>query len=406
MSSKDSTPLKIALYGMDDRAYKTMCMYLKGPCKGIAVVVDEHEAEIDLLDADHIKARELLDQLQARKPNRPLIILSLEEILLDGTIYVKKPVETADVLAALKLAKVSLSTDKLKKAKVIAKPETEQKIESSSPPIPKRKKESVTEEKAPVTKNIDKEEKRKVSKHRTAMDLTEGGFSAYIGNVDGINFSDHEQALKASYNPKGYFLGYVQSALKVCKAKGRILQLNSGWKPLIVFPHSQEIWLDVEDKQLRAFAGVAISKNGAKAMSLTPIDQSKFDIKEKMEGFFDSDHFLWKLAIWTSKGRFPDTIDINKPVYLMQWPNFTRLVVTPHAMRIAALLIRGPRTAMSIANALNIKPQYVFVFLSAANVLGIVGQARRQVDELIAPPEVKPTKSKGLLSRILGRLRG
>jgi len=403
MKNKDSTPLKLALYGMDDRAYKTMCLYLKGPCKGVAVVVDESEAEIDLLDADHIKARELLDQLQAKMPNRPLIILSLEEILIDGTIYVKKPVETADIMAALKHAKISLSTDIPKKVKVIAKPETEQKIEAS--PIQKSTKQPVIEE-VPVAKNIDKEEKKKVSKHRTAMDLTEGSFSAYIGNVDGVNFSDHEQALKASYNPKGYFLGYVQSAIKVCKAKSRILQLNSGWQPLIVFPHSQEIWLDVEDKQLRAFAGVAISKNSAKSMSLIPIDQSKFDAKGKMEGFFDNEYFLWKLAIWTSKGRFPDTIDINKPVYLMQWPNFSRLVVTPHAMRIAALLIRGPRTAMGIANALNIKPQYVFVFISAANVLGILGQARRQVDELIAPPEVQATKAKGLLSRILGRLRG
>jgi len=404
MKNKDSSPLKVALYGMDDRAYKTMSMYLKGPCKGIAIVVDESEAEIDVLDADHIKARELLDQIQARMPNRPLVILSLEEILLDGTIYVKKPVEKVDVLAALKQAKASLATDTAEKVKDIVKPEAEQTIEES--PIPQSTKQPGIEEKVPAAKNIDKEEKKKVSKHRTAMDLTEGGFSAYIGNVDGIDFSDPEQVLKASYNPKGYFLGYVQSALKVCKAKGRILQLNSGWKPLIVFPHSQEIWLDVEDKQLRAFAGVAISKNGTKSMSLTPIDQGKFDIKEKMESFFDSEHFLWKLAIWTSKGRFPDTIDINKPVYLMQWPNFTRLVVTPHAMRIAALLIRGPRTAMSIANALNIKPQYVFIFISSANVLGILGQARRQVDELIAPPEVQATKAKGLLSRILGRLRG
>ncbi len=401
MKNKQSSPLKVALYGMDDRAYKTMSMYLKGPCKGVAIVVDEADAEIDVLDADHIKARELLGQIQARTPNRPLIILSLEEILLDGTIYVKKPVETVDVLAALKQAKASLATEKVKD---IAKPEAEEIIDE--PSTPQSTNQPVTKEKVPAAKNIDKEEKKKVSKHRTATDLTEGGFSTYIGIIDGIDFSDPEQALKASYSPKGYFLGYVQSALKVCKAKGRILQLNSGWKPLIVFPHSQEIWLDVEDKQLRAFAGVTISKNGAKAMSLTAIDQSNFDMKEKMEGFFDSDHFLWKLAIWTSKGRFPDTIDISKPVYLKQWPNFTRLVVTPHAMQIAALLIRGPRTAMSIADALNIKPQYVFVFISAANVLGIVGQARRQVDELISPSEVKATKSKGLLSRVLDRLRG
>ncbi|MFK5948163.1 MAG: hypothetical protein QM500_05275, partial [Methylococcales bacterium] len=335
MKNKKLIPLKLALYGMDNRAYKTMCMYLKGPCKGIASVVDESEAEIDLLDADHIKAKDLLDELKARVPNRPLIILSLEELSIKGAIYVKKPVETLTLVAALKQAKANLTVDGSKKNKVIPKPEIIQKETKN-----------VVKEELPVTKQIDKEEKKKVSKHRTAMDLTEGSFSAYIGNVEGVDFTDSEQVFKASYNPKGYFLGFVQAGLKVCKAKNRILQLNSGWKPLIIFPHSQEIWLDVEDKQLRAFAGVAISKNGSKAMSLTPIDHEKFKLQQKMEGFYDTDHFLWKLAVWTSKGRYPNTIDINKPVYLMQWPNFTRLVVTPHAMRISALLIRGPRTAM------------------------------------------------------------
>lgn len=402
MKNKNQTSLKVALYGMDQRSYKMMSLYLKGPCKGLATVVNETEAEIDLLDADHIKARELLDQLQSKTPTRPIIILSLEEIRLEGTIYVKKPVKMNDIIAALKLAKESLGA-RSKKNKV-----TPIKVVSEAlDPAPAKKTiEEVAERKQAATKHIDNEEKNKVSKHRTARDLTESNFSAYIGNIEGVDFSDSEQVLKASYNPKSYFLGYVQSALKACKANNRVLKLNSSWKPLIIFPNTHEVWLDAEDKQLRAFAGLAIKNNGAKSMSLSPIDQDVSSLNNKMEGFYDIDHFLWKLAVWTSKGRYPDNLDINKPVYLVQWPNFTRLVVTPHAMRIAALLIEEPRTAMNIAKVLSIKPQYVFVFISAANVLGLVGQARRQVDELIAAPEVKPSKTKGLLSRILSRLRG
>ena len=175
---------------------------------------------------------------------------------------------------------------------------------------------------------------------------------------------------------------------------------------MIILPYTHEVWLDVDDKQLRAFAGLAINSHSAKSMSLSSVELEGSSFSKKMEGFHDVDNFLWKLAIWTSKGRYPKHIDIHRPVYLKQWPNFTRLVVTPHAMRIAALLIRGPRTAMSIANDLKIKPQFVFVFISAANVLGLLEQATRQVDEVIAPAEVKPSQSKGLLNRILGRLRG
>ncbi len=408
MKNNSIEPLRLALYGMDKRTYKTMTLYLAGPCKGVAVVVSELDAEADLIDADYVKAREVLDERKSKSPNRPIILLSLEELSIAGTVYVKKPVITVDLVAALKQVRKAVGAERSKKENpVSARPVLKAEVEPK--PILEKPKEadpSVAEKKQPGIKRVDSEERKKTSKHRTAMDLTEAGFSAYIGLIDGVDFSDSRQALNASYNPKEFFLGYVQSALKTCKEKGRVLQLNSGWKPLIIFPHSQEVWLDADDKQLKAFAGLAMKSSPSQGLSLSSINRETNDFSQKMEGFYDIDHFLWKLAVWTSKGRYPEVIDINRPVYLMQWPNFTRLLVTPHAMRIAALLVKGPRTAMNIASALKIKPQYVFIFISAANVLGLVGQAKRQVDVLLAPPEVKASKSKGLLSRILGRLRG
>ena len=401
MKSKDNKPLNIALYGMDGRSHKTMVMYLQGPCKGIGVVVDELDAEIDIIDADYIKARELMDDRKSKTPDRPIILLSLEELFIDGTIYVKKPVQTVELVEALNKAKAILNGEKLKKAKVLPK--------QASIPEPEPKKEKippVVEKKQAGTKKIDSEEGKKTSKHRTTMDLTEKGFHAYIGHVEGIDFSDREQVLLASYRPKNFFLGYVQSAIKVARDKGRSLRLNSSWKPLIIFPHGHEIWLDADDKQLRAFAGLVIKNESGKGMSLTSVEQNTSEfINEKMENFQDADAVVWRLAVWTSKGRYPEALDINKPVYLKHWPNFTRLVVTPHALQIAALLINGPRTLINIADSLKIKPQYVFVFISAAYALGLVGQARRKSDELIVPPEIKEPKSKGLLSKILSRLR-
>lgn len=404
MKSKEKKPIQVALYGMDERTYKTMVMFLQGPpCKGIAVVVDEQNAEIDIIDADYIKARDVLDERQSKTPERPIILLSLQELSLEGTIYVKKPVQSPDLIAALKQGNEILHEGKQKKGADSAKEDAEPEVEPE--PELEDKTESTVEEDQADKKDIAKEQ-QKPRKHRTARDLTEIGFSSYMGHVDGVDFTDPEQVLLASYNPKSHFLGYVKTAIKVAKEKSRILQLNSGWKALVIFPHSNEIWLDADDKQLRIYAGLAINKNTKNSMSLSPIDQNAFNFSEKMENFDDIDAFIWKLAIWTSKGQYPVSIDINRPVYLKQWPNFTRLVVTPHAMRIAALLIEGPRTAMNIADALNIKPQYVFVFISAAKTLGIVGQAKRKADEIIAPVEIKASKSKGILSRILDRLRG
>ena len=124
------------------------------------------------------------------------------------------------------------------------------------------------------------------------------------------------------------------------------------------------------------------------------------------EKFQTMDAFLWKVAIWTSKGRYPHGIDINLPVFLKQWPNFTRLVITLHALRITALLMQGPRTLINIAETLDIKYQYVFIYFSAVYALGIAGQSERMSDAVVEPAKLKVNEKKGLLSRIMSRLRG
>ncbi|MGR9073415.1 MAG: hypothetical protein ACU833_10165, partial [Gammaproteobacteria bacterium] len=257
-------------------------------------------------------------------------------------------------------------------------------------------------------KQLNYEEQRKTSKHKAAMALDEGNFIAYIGSLGGINFNDLNQLTNASYNPKDYYQGYVQAAYNLSRSKGRIIRLHSGWKPVTIFPHSHEIWVDATDNQLRSFAAVSVRTiagadgQGLSVKSVNPTDINSQD----PEKFQSMEAFLWKLAIWTSKGRFPLGIDIHHPIYLRQWPNFTRLVITPHAMRIAALLMTGPRTLVDVARTLNIQPQYVFVFFSAAYALGLARQSERKADEVVAPQPIQSNEKKGLLISIMNKLRG
>jgi len=403
MKDKRKSPLKIALHGMDDRAYKMMVMYLQGPCKGAAVVVEDLNADADIIDADSVKAKKLLEQ-RLTESVRPIIALSLQELAFENIIYVKKPIKTADLLSALSEADAIVSVKKKPQPSVgthTKNTATRQAQDSAA------KTESLLlSEKAQPKKQIAKtDEQKKTSKHQTAMQLDEGKFSAYIGSVPGLDVNDPKQFLDAVYNPKNYFQGYVQSALMVAEAKKQVLHLNSGWKPLIIFPHNHELWLDADDKQLRAFASVAMNKISGTRMTLTPVASDSASMHRDLEKFHNKDAFLWKLAVWTSKGRYPSTLDIHRAVFLKNWPNFTRLVVTPHALRISALLIAGPRTLPDIVEVLKIKPQYVFVFISAAYALGLVGQAKREVDEVFQPPAIKKSEQQGLLSRILGKLR-
>lgn len=397
------SPLKVALHGMDERSSKMMAMYLQGPCKGIAVVVDEPRAEIDIFDADTLNTDKLILEHLAKKLHKPIIVISLHDRKFNDVLYVKKPVKLDDMLAILA------------EARALAYIKSEQAARQSLPSLGKTPaigdrggNSDQAEGGKPVLKRfvIDADEQKKTSKHQAATQLNEKAFSAFIGNVSGIDVNDPKQAALAVYNPKEYFQGYVESAYKVSQEKGQARQLNSGWSPLIIFPLNHEVWLDVDDSQLRAFSGLAITNTLGTKMSITPLNPEVSSVSRTLERFHSMDAFLWKIACWASKGRYPDNIDIHQPVYLKNWPNFTRLLVTPHALRITALLIQGPRTLINVSDVLNIKPQYVFVFISAAYSLGLVGQVRREADRLVAATEIKPNKNQGLLSRILSTLRG
>ncbi|WAK01328.1 hypothetical protein [Methylobacter sp. YRD-M1] len=378
MNDKRKSSLKVALHGMDGRTYKTMVMYLQGPCKGAAAVVDDLDAEVDIIDADSINAKALLEQKLTENSSRPIIVLSLQELKLDNALYVRKPIKTVEILDVLSKAEALLAS--------------------------KQK----TSENVQINKKlfINTDERRKTSKHQTAMHLDEGNFNAFIGSIPGLDVNDPKQFSNASYNPKEYFQGYFQSACLIAQTKKQVLHLNSGWKSLIIFPHNHEIWFDADDKQLRSFAGLPIKSLSGAGMSLTPASAHALSANKELDKFHNVDAFLWKLAVWSSRGRYPVALDIDRPVFLKHWPNFTRLIVTPHALRISALLIAGPRTLPDIAETLKIKPQYVFVFISAAHALGLVKQAKRQSDEIIQPPAIKKnTERQGLLTRILSKLR-
>jgi len=398
MSENTKRPLKVALHGMDSRSCKTMMMFLQGPCRGTAIVVNEADADVDIFDGDAPASKHLLSQHLQTERQKPTIVLSLQDFKHDGTLQVRKPVKTDDMLSVLHEAKAMVSA--------FAKQTAQQQTAPVAVAAEADEAEPEPEPQSLKTYVLDQDERKKTSKHQTAMRFDEKSFQSYIGSLPDIDVNDPAQFAKASYDPKEYFQGYIQSAFMVCRAKGQILQLQSGWKPIMIFPHTQEVWLDADDPQLRAFAGIKLNPNSASKMSITPASAQTMGLGGSLDKFQSMDAFLWKLACWTSKGRYPQMLDYTQPVYLKSWPNFTRLLITPHALRIAALLMQGPRTLTNVARVLNIKPQYVFVFASAACALGLMGQAKREADNLVQPPEVKPNKGQGLLSRIMNKLRG
>ena len=422
MTDKQKKELRVALHGMEGRAYKAMLMFLQGPCKGLVDVVEDNLAQAHIIDLSSVQSKQLFEKKLSESIDKPIIILSLDDYETDNAlvILVRKPIKMLNMQEALEKASLlsrSFLAPAVKKIQEkVLLPSLENETATVKTSVASKKASTNSTEKSSQKQLTPSNEDKKTAKHKAAEQLTEDSLTNFIGTVFDIDFNDIKQALKANYEPKDYYQGYVQASLKLAIEKGRFLKLESGWKPLIILPHSHEVWLDSNDKQLRAFANVLVnSMSGVKKrMAVKPIDPKSEFVDIDLANFQDMDVFLWKLSLWTSKGRYPQAIDINRPVKLKQWPNFTRFVVTPHAMRISALLIEEPKTLIDVAHMLDVKLQYVFIFISAAHALGLVAQAPSSSSNRSLPKKSssstsssppRANKRQGLLSKIINKLR-
>lgn len=107
-----SSSLKISLHGMNKKMQKIMANYLEISCKGLAHVVGENEAHAEIIDVDLAHSKYLLTERLSQQPSKPIIALSTQKISIENVIYVKKPIETPNVINALKTAKTNLLSNK------------------------------------------------------------------------------------------------------------------------------------------------------------------------------------------------------------------------------------------------------------------------------------------------------
>ncbi|CAK0740417.1 conserved hypothetical protein [Gammaproteobacteria bacterium] len=119
---------------------------------------------------------------------------------------------------------------------------------------------------------------------------------------------------------------------------------------------------------------------------------------------------LWQVALWTSRGRLLNNIDITAQLRIRYWPNLTRLAPVPNGIRIAAFLVRSPANIRIIVHMLNIPPADIFDFIAASYSIGILDVPQHESDSNIAtrPTEKKIRSEKrdrgGLLSRLLSKI--
>jgi len=380
-----SSPLRIAVVGMDQRVKNMLQLFFNGPCKSSCLIVDNHLAEISMIDMDVAGAQSLYEEQRAQFPDHQYIVLSLNDKNIEGAHYIAKPIKASKLLEVLSQLRRVIQSQKASKNMDVQQPA---KINESENLVVDSKKSTVD----------------KTSAHRPAMRLDENNSTSYMGALHKIDLNNEKQRLAACYKPGDFLQAYVERAYQVALSENVTVSLDDSWKSIVIFPKRNKVYIDADKKQVQAVCRIPLGVfSNSSDLAISRHDNFDETGLDKYN-VFPMDAFLWQISLWTAQGRYPDGLELSKAVFLRQWPNMTRLMIFPHAMRIAALMHDQPRNLIDIAKLLNIPMQYVFAFYSAAHSIGLANQAMRQVDSMVKHERPTKPKKRGLFARILGRL--
>ena len=393
MATLEQRPIRVTTVGMNERMRNTLRLFFQGPCKNSCTLVEESSAEAGIIDLDVYGGQNLWADYRKHHPEQTIILLSLHETEVENEIFLLKPLNPQQFIDALERIRTQ-SLTRLDQPE----PEAAPRPSLATPTEP------TEEPKLPpkVQPNKPLKDQTPPTTHRAAQALVDLDVRASIGSAPDIDPNDPQQITKAQYNPAEFLQGCLQKAYLTADSESRCVQLDLSNGSIIIPPGNHEVLLWFTEKKLRSISCVPLI---ADTYAVLVLEQDKPPELDGEKLLMSREALIWKTALWASRGRVPVGTDLKTPVYLYRWPNMTRLLVIPHALRIAALWAEQPRSLIHTAKTLGIPQRYVFSFFSAADTLGLASTSQRTSDTLIEPGPVKQHRKHNLLGKILNSLR-
>lgn len=388
--------VKIHATCLDERSYKVLSFFFQKYCHGRCEMASEDQAKVFLINMDSPDSEQHYARLLKHHKNIPMILMALKPRETGEHYFLRKPM-IADHLLAI----IDEIVNKKTAHSTIAQ-KTDSLIVELDP---------TQAQLVPETPAVESKPNQKSSSSHAAQLLGTKEDLSFVGDTKDIDLSDKLSLASIQFNPDHYLMGFIVQAYQLAKKEHCTVKITGLLRTVTMFPDTSEVYVDLTDRQLQPMCVVDLNnKTGLIKRSDIVIEKTtrekEWSSCTKAHCFQSLDLFVWKVALWTSRGRLPEDVDVTHPVYIQAWPNLTRLIVTPYALKIIAFWLPEPRSLTNLVTALTIPQRYIFSLFTASYYLGLAGQARRDSDELVVPtPIITPTNKTGLFSRILNKIR-
>ncbi len=391
--------ITVDIISSNQRFRDTLTMVFEGPAKGLCELSNNHLADAVIIDLDGVGAHAQWESYRNKYPDRPSIVLSVKGGDIphaDETLL--KPIKIQEFCATAKRV-----ADRLARQKT-GKPEPKTDIipvfkstpVAVSVPPPPAAVESEPDTQ-PVPALAQELERSITQKHVPSPPLPIKDFKEVCGDRENIDIDNPEHVSDILLGLDNHLLGAVLHAISETERLQVPMSLSLKQKTLLVlFPGQQTASFTIKDDMLQR---LCIKTFPADALLLKPELALMPDTNDTSG--ISKEAMLWKMAAWTYCGKLPQNTRLQERIYLRHWPNLTRLLELPDAMRISSLLVDQPMMLVRVAEALGIPQRHVFAYYSAAHTIGLMGYAKRNSDYLIEPP---PAPAEHVERKLLGRM--
>ncbi len=409
MSTYKSQILSVGVVGINERTLNMLELYFSRQCRGRYVLTGLNSAQVTIVDLDAVGGRKMLEEQMAAHPHRPVVAFTVRDTEIDGVQLLRKPIQLDELGKALDFFHSEIdhtpvindSYFKIPEPEPEPEPERQAEIEAEIGPPP--------EERA-TGSAAEMQRAAEIDPEVRAVAYTQQLAHNCCGSNEDVELTNPEARKGVFYHPENYLQGSFEKAMRLSNSSGKAVELRMRRaKTLLFLPQSGCVISDISDRLLRALC-VQPMKSGSDFVVTQLSEGEEWLIGNTKGERFDIDPLHWKVALWSSRGRVPAGTNLEGVVHLSNWPNFTRLMVIPEFMRMAAFWSQGEHSLRVTNETLGVAQRYVFSFYSACRTLNFASvEARKQLGgrvESRAQKRPEITEQRSMFGKILTHLRG
>lgn len=342
-----NTRLNVTLVGLDTATRHMVESVINGFAQPYARVSSGDEAHIDLVNISGDFTWLLYEKIQ----KRPCIVLSDQRVSRKDAIWVSKPLIESELRSAITRARQFMPAPQT--ATIVDGERIHRLLKNRSYPYSSKALLPVAEKVMPCQSH-----------------------DIFCGDKDDFFYLSSSEREKIEYDPGSSLHSWLGQAIEFSRESGRNIQLDGLKEKLLVLAGGRYVFTPMNIQVLQQ---ACARSYGASELCMKSIDADLM-VNDTDPGVHGAEAFLWRASLLCSAGRLPHGQSFTDAVELDSWPNFPRLLTTPHAMQIASLWARQPVSILSTAQKLGIPIRYIVSFFSACKASGLVREAAGCVD--------------------------